>query len=156
MSYCIGHFVSSLHLKTTPQSNQTVQSQQCNLVASTGNYLIKTPFLLFSFPWISHKVYGVASLSPISSFFFLYPSNSYSGGGLHFSLPSHIILSIYMNHKSNTAETSGLLSRATSNIAALLMARMSQLNLGPLTYSCNSSAARVMNSGPPQLSAILF
>lgn len=149
-------------LKAAPKCNQTVQSQQCNLVVSLGNYLTKP--LLQAICSLSHKlpikliVRHPPNPAPFPFSSFQYPSNSYSsssGKCLHFSLPNPTILLIDMNQRNNSAEPSGPLS-PVSSIPALLTARMSQLNLGLWTYSCNSSAVVVMNPNPPQLSAVLF
>ena len=137
--YCTVPSFSFVGLKAAPKSNQTVQSQQCNPVASSGNHLTKSPFPAI---WsLSHKlsIKLMAQHPPNSTPFpfssFQHSSNSYSsssGKGLHFSLPNPTILSMYMNQKNNSAEPSGLLSPVSSSIPALLTTRMSQLNRGPL------------------------
>lgn len=101
---------SSVHLKAALKSNQTVQTQQCNLVASLGNYLNKSPFLAISFPQMIHKAHGAASLPPCPIFFFLFfipfklLLKLFRKKSPFFS-PNPAILSIYMNWKNNTAET---------------------------------------------------
>ena len=156
--YCVVTSFSFAGLKAAPKSNQTVQRQQCNLVVSLGNYLTKPICSLSHKLPIKLIVQHPPNPAPFPSSSFQYPSNSYSGSSgkcLHFSLPNPTILLIDVNQKNNSTEPSGLLS-PPSSIPALLTARMSQLNRGLRTYSCNSSAVAVMRPNPPQLSAVLF
>lgn len=105
--YCVVPSFSFAGLKAAPKCNQTVQSQQCNLVVSLGNYLTK-PFFQAIYS-LSHKLpikfifQHPPNPAPFPFSSFQFPSNSYSsslGKCLHFSLHNPTILLIDMNQKT--------------------------------------------------------
>ena len=82
--YCVVPSFSFAGLKAAPKCNQTVQSQQCNLVVSLGNYLTKPLFqAIYSLPQITHKAYISASPQPGPISFFL------------FSIPFKLLLKLF-------------------------------------------------------------